>query len=198
MSNLYVSSEYKNKIINLLLNNKNFIKLINPTESEHEDIDTVDVLLGGSWIIDGKKYTEQGYVFDYNFVNEATTEKKTFVFVETDIDTIRDNIFTDFNLYVAIFTDKDLVRLDTTTIPTAKQVKGMGYYATSKRANRIDALCDCVDRVLNGTDKLKGLGDVKPASRNHMQLYLPNAQYYGKILKYNISNYNSGGDTCED
>lgn len=86
MANLYYSASYKNKIINLLLKNKDFIKLINPTPSECEDLDIIDVLIGGTWFINGKKYEEQGHIFDYNFVDETTTEQKTFVFVETDID----------------------------------------------------------------------------------------------------------------
>lgn len=198
MSNLYVASKYKSDIINLLYKSDNFIKLINPTPSECPDLDIIDVLNGGTWIINGKQWEEQGYVFDYNFVNEATTEKKTFVFVETDIDTIRNNIFTDFNLYVFIFTSKDLVRLNKMTKPTAKDVKNMGYYASTSHGNRIDALCDCVDRILNGSSRIAGIGDVKPAPRNHMVMYIPNNKYYGKCLKYNITNYNPGGDECGD
>lgn len=198
MSNLYVSSKYKSDVINLLYRSDNFIKLINPIPSECPDLDIIDVLNGGTWVINGKKWEEPGHVFDYNFVNETTTEKKTFVFIETDIETIRDNIFTDFNLYVCIFTSKDLVRLNKSSSPTAKEVKNMGYFATTSHGNRIDALCDCVDRILNGSSKINGIGDVKPASRNHMTTYLPNSNYYGKCLKYNITNYNPGGDECGD
>ena len=103
MGNLYLSSDYKNTIINLLLSNQNFVKLINPQQSECPQITTENVLLGGTWIYNGKKYNEQGHIFDYNFVDETTTDEKTFVFVETDIDTVRQNLFTDFNLYVCIF-----------------------------------------------------------------------------------------------
>jgi len=154
------------------------------------------VLIGGTWFVNGKEYKEQGHIFDYNFVNETTTDKKTFVFVETDIDTVRDNIFTDFNLYVCIFTSKDLVRITNETIPTVKEVKDMGYFA-STYANRIDVLCDIVDRILNGTDKIQGIGDVQPASRGYVTMYCPNNNYYGKCLKYNISNLNEIEDECE-
>ena len=68
MSNFYNASEYKNKIINLLLKNKDFIKLIDPKPSECDQLDIIDVLIGGEWIVDGKNYYEQGHVFDYNFV----------------------------------------------------------------------------------------------------------------------------------
>lgn len=105
-------------------------------------------------------------------------------------------MFTDFNLYVFIFTAKKLVRLNKTTTPTAKQVKEMGFYASTTRGNRIGALCECVDRILNGSDKFISLGDVKPDPNNHISFYSPNNKYYGKCLKYNISNYNSGGDEC--
>lgn len=195
MANLYYAASYKNKIINLLLKNKDFIKLINPKPSECEDLDIVDVLIGGEWFINGKQYKEQGHIFDYDFVNDTTTDKKTFVFVETDIKTVTDNMFTDFNLYICIFTDKGLIRLTNRTVPTVQDVKDMGYFA-STYANRIDVLCDIVDRILNGTDKLAGIGSVEPASNGYVSLYLPNSNYYGKCLKYHISNLNEIEDEC--
>ena len=197
MSNLYFASDYKNTIINLLINNNDFVKLINPKESECSKIKIRDVLLGGSWFIDGKKYEEQGHVFDYNFVDDTTTDEKTFVFVETDIDTVRQNIYTDFNLYVCIFTHKSLVRIMDDTIPSMNEVEEMGYNV-GHYGNRVDILCDIVDNILNGNEKIRGIGTVEPASRGYVTMYCPNSKYYGKCLKYKISNLNMGGDECEN
>ena len=197
MSNLYFASDYKNTIINLLINNNDFVKLINPKESECSKIKIRDVLLGGSWFIDGKKYEEQGHVFDYNFVDDTTTDEKTFVFVETDIDTVRQNIYTDFNLYVCIFTHKSLVRIMDDTIPSMNEVEEMGYNV-GHYGNRVDILCDIVDNILNGNEKIRGIGTVEPASRGYVTMYCPNSKYYGKCLKYKISNLNMGGDSCEN
>lgn len=195
MSNLYAAAEYKNKIINILLKNTDFITLINPKKSECPGLDVIDVLIGGEWVIGGVKYEEQGHVFDYNFADDTTDEEKTFVFVETDIDTVSHNIFTNFNLYVCIFSHKRQVRLTDRSSPTVEQVRKMGCYA-GNYGNRIDVLCDVVDRVLNGTDKIKGIGEVSPAQRGYMSLFIPNSRYYGKRLKYQIKNYNPGGDVC--
>ena len=197
MLNLYFASDYKNTIINLLINNNDFVKLINPKESECSKIKIRDVLLGGSWFIDGKKYEEQGHVFDYNFVDDTTTDEKTFVFVETDIDTVRQNIYTDFNLYVCIFTHKSLVRIMDDTIPSMNEVEEMGYNV-GHYGNRVDILCDIVDNILNGNEKIRGIGTVEPASRGYVTMYCPNSKYYGKCLKYKISNLNMGGDSCEN
>ena len=195
MGNLYLSSDYKNTIINLLLSNQNFVKLINPQQSECPQITTEKVLLGGTWIYNGKKYNEQGHVFDYNFVDETTTDEKTFVFVETDIDTVRQNLFTDFNLYICIFSAKSLVRITDDTVPSLMDIEEMGY-ESSHYGNRVDILCDIVDGILNGNKKIKGIGDVEPASRGYVTMYCPNSKYYGKCLKYKISNLNMGGDEC--
>lgn len=198
MSNLYYLSAYKNKIINLLLKDKNFRALIDPSDSECKELDVIDVLLGGEWIIDGERYKEQGYVFDHNFANEFTVEKKTFVFVEADINAIENEFFTGFNLYICIFTDKDLVRITDVTSPTVTEVKNMGCFAGSV-ANRIDALCDVVDRILNGNEKIKGIGLIKPSKRGFCTNFCPNNRYYGKCLTYNISNLNeSDFNTCDD
>ena len=197
MGNLYLSSDYKNTIINLLLKNQNFVKLINPQPSECPQITTENVLLGGTWIYNGKKYDEQGHIFDYNFVDETTTDEKTFVFVETDIDTVRQNLFTDFNLYICIFSAKSLVRITDDTVPSLMDIEEMGY-ESSYYGNRVDILCDIVDGILNGNKKIKGIGDVEPAPRGYVTMYCPNSKYYGKCLKYKISNLNMGGDECEN
>ncbi len=196
MGNLSIAADYKYKIINLLLKNNKFIQLVSPKESDCQDIDIIDVMLGGKWLINGEWYTEQGYIFDHDFVDDTVKEKKTFVFVDVDIPSVHKNIFMDFNLYVFVFTDKSLVRLNQWSSPTSQEVKEMGYFATDTYGNRIDALCDCIDETLNENEKIYGLGAVTPNPRNHLSTYRPNNQYYGKCLSYHITNYNAGGDQC--
>ena len=110
ISSLYRAAEYKNKIISLLIRNKDFVKLIDPKPSKCDELDIADILLGGTWNINGVEYKEQGHIFDYNFVDETILDDKTFVFVETDIDMVKQNMFANFNLYISIFTPKNLVR----------------------------------------------------------------------------------------
>lgn len=173
----------------MLLKNNNFVKLVNPSEPQHKQLSVQDVILGGTWLINGNKYEEQGHLFDHNFADDTITEEKTFVFIETDIDMIRQNIFIDFNLYIFIFTSKNLVRITDETIPSINDIEEMGYNA-GHYGNRVDILCDVVDRILNGNTELKGISAVKPAEKGFCTLYSPNQKYYGKCLKYNISNYN--------
>lgn len=197
MSNLYYAASYKNKIINLLLQNKDLISLINPIPSECPYLNIIDVLLGGSWVYGGKQWEEQGHIFNYNFVDETTTEKKTFLFVETDIDSIVKNTFVDFNLYICVFTSKNLVRITDETAPNVQEVKNMGYYA-STYANRIDVLCDIIDRTINGSEKIPSIGKINPAAKGYVSIYCPNNKYYGKCLKYHISNLNEIEERCDD
>ena len=197
ISNLYDASMYKYKIINLLLKNRDFITVINPvSDSKCEYLDDIEILLGGEWIYDGVKCVESGQVFDYNFVEDTVIKEKTFVFVETDIDNVSKNLFTNFNLYVCIFSTKGQIRITDKTTPTVNQIKDMGYYVGTY-ANRIDILCDIVDRILNGTNKIKGIGEVQPADRGYCTIYYPNNKFYGKCLKYKIMNYNED-DFCEN
>lgn len=196
MGNIYYASEYKNRIINLLLKNENFIKLVNPTPSEYEDLDIVDVMLGGEWIINGEKVKEQGHIFDYEFVSDTTTDEKTFIFVEADIPNVERNLLTEFGLYICVFTSKNLVRITNDSVPTVKEVKNMGYFASSY-ANRVDVICDIVDRILNGSDKFHSIGSVKPASNRYVSIYKPNSNYYGKCLRYTVTNLNEiEGSDC--
>ena len=179
MSNLYNASRYKNVIINLLLNSNDFVTLMNSPSPPHNQLEIQDMLLGGTWIIDKNKYEVQGQLFDHNFVDDTTVAEKTFVFVETDIDMIRQNIFTD------------------DTAPSINEVEEMGY-EVGHYGNRIDILCDIVDRILNGNKKLKGISDIEPAQRGFCTIYSPSNKYYGKCLKYNISNLNDLEEYCED
>lgn len=170
---------------------------MNPiSDSKCEYLDEIDILLGGEWIYEGRKYEEEGQIFDYNFVEDTITREKTFVFVETDIDNITHNIFTNFNLYICVFTTKGQVRITDKTSPTVKQIKDMGYI-TSTYANRIDVLCDIIDKTLNGTSKINGIGNVCPADRGYCSIYLPSHKFYGKCLKYKIMNYNEE-EICEN
>lgn len=153
------------------------------------------MLLGGTWFIDGNQYEEQGNIFDYDFVDDSINEEKTFVFVETDIDTIHQQFLTDFNLYICIFTSKRLVRITNDTLPSINDVEKMGYYA-GYYGNRIDILCDIVDRIINRNKKLKGIGDIRPSQVDFCKAYLPNKNYYGKCLRYQISNLNESEDFC--
>lgn len=197
MPNLYNASKYKNVIINLLLKDKDFVTLMNPPKPLHSQLDTQDMLLGGTWFINKKKYEVQGQLFDHNFVEDTTDEEKTFVFVETDIDMIRQNMFTDFNLYICIFTAKSLIRITDNTVPSINEVEEMGY-EVGHYGNRVDILCDIVDRILNGNKKIKGTSDIKPSERGFCTIYSPNNKYYGKCLRYKISNLNDMEEYCEN
>ena len=200
MANLYVASNYKNTIINLLLKNSDFIALMNPPKSPHKNISTEDMMLGGVWFLNGKKYEEQGQVFDHDFVDDTITEEKTFVFVETDIDSIDRDSFIDFVLYVCIFTAKPMVRITKDSDPSIYDVEEMGYHIGNYgHGNRIDILCDVVDRILNRNRNIKGVGDIKPVPRGFCKNYSPNKNYYGKCLTYMISNYNDiDEEDCDD
>lgn len=169
---------------------------MNPiSDSKCEYLDDIEILIGGEWIYNNTKYIESGQVFDYNFVEDTVTKEKTFAFVETDIDNVSKNVFTNFNLYVCIFATKGQVRITDKSVPTIEQIKDMGYFA-STFANRIDILCDIVDRTLNGSNKIEGLGEVRPADRGYCTIYYPNTKFYGKCLKYKIMNYNED-DSCD-
>ena len=195
MSNYSYIIEYKQKIINMLLKDANLVKLINPKPNANVDI--VDVLLGGSWIVNGKKVEEQGHIFDYNFVDETISDEKTFMFIETDIEYMKNSFFTDFNIYVYIFSSKNLIKLTNSSVPTVSDVRAMGYNV-SRYANRIDIMVDIVDKILCGNHKIQGIGVVKPAERWPCAVYYPSTKYYGKCLKYHITNLYESGEHCED
>ena len=190
---LHFSSEYKNNILNLLAYNEDFVKLIDIDTNTHPGMDKMDILFGGTCKTNGEEHKNQGYIFDHNFVDETTTDEKTFVFVETTINNVYQN-FVDFSLYVCIFAKKNLIRLTPYSRPTTEDVRKMGYSASRINGNRIDILCEIADGIINGNSSLKSLGNIDPDSKNFMTVFSPNKNYYGKCLKYNVKNYNISGD----
>lgn len=184
-------SRYKNKIINLFLNDPFIVRLINPKPSECPDMDSIDVLLGRDLIVGDKKWSEPGHIFDYDFVDDTITQEKTFLFVDIDVDSVERTMFAGFDLSVYVLTSKSLVRLNDSTTPTVEEVEQNGYFA-GRYGNRVDTLCAAVDRLLNGNSDF-GIGDVTPAPQGYYVPYCPNSHFYGKRLKYRVKVYNEGG-----
>lgn len=193
MSNLSFIPIYKKKIINLILGNKLIIKLLNPAAPQNEELDTIDVLLGGEWIINGAKISEQGHVFDYDFVDNTVTQEKTFIFVDVNPDTVILNTFVEFDLYICIFCAKNLVRLTDYSSPSVGELSNSGY-KIEERGNRIDILCDLVDTVVNGNEDIPSLGEIEPYPRGYVTNYSPQSKFYGKCLRYRVKNSNETGE----
>lgn len=190
MGIVQTSGVKKKIIIDLLLKNELIRKLLNPKENDL--LDETEVLLGGEWVIDGEKVSEQGHIFDYNFIEDTIKETKVFIFVETDIPIVdRRTNMAEFSLYISIFADKSLIRLTDASIPTKQEMKNLGY-----EGNRIDILCGVVDELLNGVD-VRGVGSLRPANMGYLKIYQPNRQYYGKVLTYQVKGYDDGGDRCD-
>lgn len=187
--NLYYMGKYKSKILSLLVNSKDVVDLINPIiKPGYEQYFSIDdILLGGTYEITKSNGSEkmeiQGHLFDYLFVPDTTTEEKVFVCTEVLVDDIADNIFNNFIMYIHVFASKSLIRLDSFSTPKSIDMKKRGF-----TGNRIDMLCDAIDRTLNGNTSF-GIGDVSLIPRNPISLYLPNDKYYGKVLKYSVKNY---------
>lgn len=185
--NLYYIGRYKENIISLLLNSDNVIALINPTTDARFEIE--DILLGGTFDVyneqDKKERIElQGHIFNYLFVPDTTTEERVFICIDTFIDSIDNSTyFNNFSMLINVYSPKEMVRLNKYSVPTSSEMKAMGF-----SGNRVDMLCDAIDRVLNG-NKTFGIGEVSLASRNPITLSLPNDKYYGKCLKYKVKNF---------
>ena len=195
MSVLRYTPKYKSNVLNLLINDDMFVKLINPADPVNPLLTIEDKLIGGTWIIDGKEYKEQGYVFDYVFANDTTTDEKTFIFIESFNNKVSNGEFVDFDICIYVCCSRKLMMIDSTTTPTVSELREAGYYAKS-RANRVDTLCDCIHGIINRNQGIKGIGDILPQSSGFVLPYAPNNSYYGKCLKYRILNYNGDGDEC--
>lgn len=185
--NLYYLGKYKSKIISMLLNNHDLVKLINPKIISNLNID--DILLGGTYEVPGtndsniEKIEVQGHIFDYLFVPNVTCEDKVFICIETLVDSCENQYFSDFIMYINIYVAKSLLHLESNSSPSSIEMSKLGYVG-----NRLDMLCDAIDRLLNGNSSF-GIGDVTPIPYNFITLDIPDNKYYGKCLRYKVKNY---------
>jgi hypothetical protein len=184
--NLNELGGYKQKIVDLFLENQDIVDLMLPSPIDGYDIDVQ--LLGSDTIKnpDGTLKFE-GQLFPY-FYTDGTNEKaRTFVLVEDDAPkTSPDGIFKYINLFIYEFTHKTLIRL---TSSEKIKYKQKGYLGTS----RIDILATAIDNVLN---KNTGFG-LKELKLESAKIYKPPInEYYGRVLQYSAKCENTGGDIC--
>ena len=185
--NLYYLARYKKNIVSLLINSAPIVDLIAPDIDDRVELD--DNLLGGEFEVpkrngDGTDHLNiQGHIFDYIFTPETSDESDVFICIEALVNAVDDVFFNDCVLFVHIYVPKKRVRLTSKSNPTQSKMIKAGFIG-----NRVDMLCDAVDRLLNGNKEI-GIGEVRPVARNAVTLSIPNTTYYGKCLTYNVKNY---------
>lgn len=95
MPNLSNLTEYKNRFMEFLINNKQICSLLTDTDGESIPYDNL-------------KYTQ---IFPYDFIPDTIDEQKTFICFDVDIPRVKTLAVTDVYLYVYVFTHKDLMRI---------------------------------------------------------------------------------------
>lgn len=191
MKNLDFIGLYKKKIIEILTKNQDVIKLIDPVLDDNLEIE--DILLGGTFVVDGKRKKYQGYIFDFDFISDTISEAKTFIEIECYIVKTEANMFNNFILEIKVISHKNSIRLDKFTSPTSSEMNDKGVYS-----NRVDGLCTVIDKLLNGKNDM-GVGNLNPVTNGYNVVYpLSNNNYYAKSLAYMVKNCNESGDICEN
>lgn len=180
-SNEYYLTLIKSKIIGRLCTNENVVKLIAP--KENDDLDLDDILLGGEWMINGKQIKEQGYIFDYNYVDDTITDSRVSICVETlpgafHFPTI------DVMIFIHIYVHKDIMKLTSESsikpsVPTKNEMNNLGFIG-----NRCDQLTQVIGKMLNGVSNIGGITEIKPRDNGYIGLDIPNKEFYGKCMVF--------------
>lgn len=186
-SNEYYLTLLKSKIMSKIGTNDNVILLINP--KENDDLDLDDILYGGDFIINKEKVSEQGHIFDYNYVNETTTDERVFICIEA-LPSSYSYPLVDVLLYVHIYVHKRIMKITSKSAinpssPTKNEMSKLGFIG-----NRCDMLTQAIGKVLNGVKNMPGIGGIRPYDRGYIGIDVPNSKFYGKcmIFKTKISN----------
>lgn len=182
----YYAANFKRKLINTLVSNDDITTIISPELKTGFDID--EILRGGTYekTINGakQKTTLQGYILDYYYAaSETTIENKLFICVETNVNSIEENIIGDMIADVWVFTPKTNVTLSDYSTPSMSDMNTLGYIG-----NKIDCCIEIIEKLLRGSTKY-GLGMVRPVSRGYMTTSPPTSNYYGKKLSFTVKGY---------
>lgn len=103
MANSSCVSEYKNKIINELINNNTFLQVLNVTESEIEN---------------GLVYRR---IYPYLYINNTQTVSETYICIEVNINsTSRNNVYSYPQITIDIVSHQDDMKLNLAGISATK------------------------------------------------------------------------------
>lgn len=192
-TNEYYLSLFKEKIVQLICSDEVAVKLINPVRNKYLDLE--DVLLGGTFNVDGQIIKEQGYIFDYKYVSETVVDEKTFICVEAFPISYTYPLI-DVILYVHIYVHKGVMVLTSKesanpSSPTRNEMYELGYIG-----NRCDQLTQVIGRLLNGSNKIGGVTDIHPYERGYITLDVPNYNFYGKCMSFKVKISDVGELDC--
>lgn len=192
----YLTANFKRKLRNVLSASDEMITIISPKEDSRFDID--QILLGGTYEVENptthamEKIILQGYILDFYYIPDTIIENKLFVCIESNVESVSDNVIGDFTIDVWVFTPKTNVVLTEFTVPKKSEVNTLGYIG-----NRIDTACAIIENLFKGSDQY-GLGLIKASPRNFISTGAPTTDYYGKKMRFTVSGYIpiEGGDAC--
>ena len=192
----YLIANFKRKLRNTLASSDDIVTIISPTEDARFDID--QILLGGTYEVynsstgKNEKVVLQAYIPDFYYVPDTIVENKLFICIESFVDTITDNIMSEFFIDVWVFTQKTNVILTEYTVPKSSEVNTLGYMG-----NRIDVACAMIENLFKGSEKY-GLGIIRANPRSFITVGSPTTEYYGKKMRFTVNGYVplESGDVC--
>ena len=115
-------------------------------------------------------------VFPYAHVPEASEIGRCFLCFEIDVPSVKNNVVKTIEIRIYVISHQNFLRLP----------EGRGI--------RTDVLSSVIDKILNGSDEY-GLGTVELMS---LRSFNPITGYYGRELKYRVTDFNRslcfGGD----
>lgn len=181
-NNEYYLSLFKKRLINRLLSSDDLITLINPKRVDGLEVE--DVLVGGDYQITdpdtGLSHVEsvQGHIFDFFFVDETITDKSNFVCIEVLPDSYSYPLI-QFSLYIYVFVPKEIVRLDSMSVPTYQEMQERKFVG-----NRVDQMLQAIAPHVTNDDDY-GLKRLEPYNRGYITVFVPkNNRFYGKCMRY--------------
>lgn len=143
--------DYKNQLIKDLLTNDKIVRLLNDTEESRNNPETLI-------------YTQ---LFPFEYVPDVNETAQTFICCDVDIFSVSNKTFLAPDLYIWVFTHKNLLKLPTGGV-------------------RTDQLCSEISSTINGS-RCYGLGELGLYS---VRRFSPIQDYIGKIMIFQAKDFN--------
>lgn len=168
-TNFYPLGKNKEIIAKALGDDDNIVSLLMPEYNPEENILDKDVLL-------------KNYIHKTISIESTVSKAKSHICVETYITDIESNAIKTIGIVINVFVHNSLIEL------TNKERSKLIPFGLA--GNRIDCLLDLIDRCINGKRNV-GIGKIRLSPRNPVSIYQPVNGYYGKTVKYLVSDFNN-------
>lgn len=176
---------YKEDLINIFMNDSLVQGLVMPVWEDNTFSEKQNWRGGTYTNKNGITKELIGHCFDVPFIDTTLSKEIAAIFIEDTISELKENSIQSMSLQIMIICHKKMLYLDN---ESRKSFESIGYYG-----NRVDMLVQVINSIFLQSNKKSdkfGIGKLRLDTRNPVRTYVPNSEFYGRVMNYTIYDFN--------